>query len=116
MKNRPYTFKVVKKDGLDEEVPDGERGRIMPFDLIQQQYFAAELQEIADLRSHLDGIASDLEEWRDTLADDEDGMAYLDSDKDNALDKKKITLPQVSKDGFRRLLSCGTSRAKPRKW
>ena len=84
-------YKVVKKDGLDEEVPDGERGRIMPFDLIQQQYFAAELQEIADLRSHLDGIASDLEEWRDTLAEDEDGMAYLDSDKDNALDKKKIT-------------------------
>jgi len=84
-------YKVVKKDGLDEEVPDGERGRIMPFDLIQQQYFATELKEIAGLRSRLDEIASDLEEWRDTLADDEDGMAYLDSDKDNALDKKKIT-------------------------
>lgn len=84
-------YKVVKKDGLDEEVPDGEKGHIMPFDLIQQQYFAAELQELTTLRGDLDGIALDLEGWRETLAEDEDGMAYLDSEKDNAFDKKKIT-------------------------
>lgn len=84
-------YKIVKKDGLDEEVPDGERGRIMPFELIQQQFFANELQDISNLRSNLDSIASELEISRENLAEDEECAAYLDSEKDNALDKKRIT-------------------------
>lgn len=84
-------YKIVKKDGLDEEVPDGERGRIMPFELIQQQFFNDELKEISDLKIHIDSIASELESWRETLAEDEDSAVYLDSEKNNALDKKSIT-------------------------
>lgn len=84
-------YKIVKKDGLDEEVPDGERGRIMPFELIQQQFFTDELNEISNLKSRLDSIASELETSRENLAEDEECAAYLDSEKDNALDKKRIT-------------------------
>ena len=84
-------YKIVKKDGLDEEVPDGERGRIMPYELIQQQLFANELNEISNLKSRLDSITSELETSRENLIEDEECAAYLDSEKDNALDKKRIT-------------------------
>lgn len=84
-------YKIVKKDGVETEVPDGEKGRIMPFELVQSTLFKNELLALESSKRKLDGIASKLDELRETMIDDEDLQQYLDSDKDNALDKKKIT-------------------------
>ena len=84
-------YKVVKKNGVEEEVLDGEKGRIMPFELVQQEMFADELAALVQIGQQLDSIVSELDELRETMADDEDLSQYLDSEKDNAFDKKKIT-------------------------
>lgn len=84
-------YKIVKKDGVETEVPDGEKGRIMPFELVQSTLFKDELLALESSKRKLDVIASKLDELREAMVDDEDLQQYLDSEKDNAFDKKKIT-------------------------
>ena len=84
-------YKLVKKKNDEEvEVPDGLKGRIIPFSLVQQMKFQAELQAIANLQSRVEAINGELDELRDSFTEEE-MEAYCDSEKDNALDKKKIT-------------------------
>lgn len=83
-------YKLVKKGDEDVEVPDGLKGRIIPFSLVQQTKFLAELNAIAALQSRIEAIGSELDEVRDSLSEEE-LEAYCDSEKDNAFDKKKIT-------------------------
>lgn len=84
-------YKLVKKKNDEEvEVPDGLKGRIIPFSMVQQMKFQAELQAIANLQSRVEAINGELDELRDSFTEEE-MEAYCDSEKDNALDKKKIT-------------------------
>ena len=83
-------YKIVKKNDEDVEVPDGLKGRIIPFSLVQEVKFQEELDAISALQSRVDAIGSELEEIRDSFTEDELDV-YCDSEKDNALDKKKIT-------------------------
>lgn len=83
-------YKVVKKDGVEEEVPDGEKGRIMPFELVQNTMFKTELKSIEESKREVESITASLDELREAMADDEDLQQYLDSEN-NAFDKKKIT-------------------------
>lgn len=83
-------YKLVKKGDEDVEVPDGLKGRIIPFSLVQQTKFQTELNAIAALQSRIEAIGSELDEVRDSLSEEE-LEAYCDSEKDNAFDKKKIT-------------------------
>lgn len=82
-------YKMVKKDGVDHEVPDGLKGRIIPFELIQHDRFQADLDAITALNDRLSAIASELDTKRDEFDEDE-AEQYLDSEKDNAYDKPKI--------------------------
>lgn len=82
-------YKMVKKDGVDHEVPDGLKGRIIPFELIQHDRFQADLDAIAALNDKLSSISSELDAKRDEFDEDE-AEQYLDSEKDNAYDKPKI--------------------------
>ena len=84
-------YKVIKKEGVEEEVPDGEKGRIMPFELVQNTMFKAELNALEQSKREVESIIASLDELREAMADDEDLQLYLDSEKDNAFDKKKIT-------------------------
>jgi type I restriction enzyme M protein len=70
-------------------VPDGLKGRIIPFKLIQHQRFQTELDAIAALENRMSEIDSELDVLRDEFAEDEADI-YLDSEKDNAFDKNKI--------------------------
>ena len=81
---------VKKKNDEEVEVPDGLKGRIIPFSMVQQMKFQAELQTIANLQSRVEAINGELEELRDSFTEEE-MEAYCDSEKDNVLDKKKIT-------------------------
>lgn len=83
-------YKMVKKNDEDIEVPDGLKGRIISFDLVQKEKFQAELDSITSLQSRIETIIGELEEIRDNFTEEELDT-YCDSEKDNAFDKKKIT-------------------------
>lgn len=80
---------MVKKGDEELEVPDGLKGRIIPFELVQQQKFQAEMKSIESLQSRMEAISGELDELRDSLTDEEQ-EAYLDSEKDNAFNKSAI--------------------------
>ena len=82
-------YKIVKKNDEELEVPDGLKGRILSFDLVQQEKFQAEILAIEALQAHMEAIGSELEELHDGFTDEET-EAYCDSEKDNAFDKKTI--------------------------
>ena len=53
----------IKKDGDNEiEVPDGLKGRILPFELVQSVKFQSELDAIAQLQAEVDECVSNLED------------------------------------------------------
>lgn len=91
-------YKLVKKGDEEVEVPDGLKGRILPFELVQQVMFAAELDGLAALQMRIDDAANSLDELRDGFTDEE-AEAYLDGEKDNAFDKKKIKAGAKAKGG-----------------
>ena len=84
-------YKMVKKNDEEVEVPDGLKGRIIPFELVQKVKFQAELDAIVALQSRVEAICSELDEVRDSFTDEE-METYCDSEKDNSFDKKKITV------------------------
>lgn len=83
-------YKIKKKNDEEIEVPDGLKGRIIPFEIVQNDRFQTELEALSSLSSRLEAIESELDEVRDSFTDEELDK-YCDSDKDNAFDKKKIT-------------------------
>lgn len=83
-------YMLVKKGDEDVEVPDGLKGRIIPFSLVQNMKFQTELNAISALQSRVEAISGELDEVRDSF-NEEELETYCDSEKDNAFDKKKIT-------------------------
>jgi len=84
--------KMVKdKNGNEEEVQDGLKGRIIPFDLVQKTLFQSDLDAIAALQSRVEAIDGELDAVRDELLGMEDTDKYFDAEKDNAFQKKEIT-------------------------
>ena len=83
-------YKIVKKGDDEVEVADGLKGRIIPFELVQEMKFQQELQAIAELQIRVEEISGELDELREGFTDEESEV-YLDSEKDNAFDKKAIT-------------------------
>ena len=83
-------YKLVKKGDEEIEVPDGLKGRIIPFELVQQEKIQDDLKAIADLQMRVEDISGELDEIREGFSEEE-SEAYLDSEKENAFDKKAIT-------------------------
>lgn len=85
-------MKMVKdKNGIEQEVEDGLKGRIIPFDLVQKTLFQDDLGAIAALQSRIEAIDGELDAVRDELLGMEDTDKYFDAEKDNAFVKKEIT-------------------------
>lgn len=85
-------MKMVKdKNGVEQEVPDGLKGRIIPFELVQKTLFQEDLEAIAALQSRIEAIDGELDAVRDKLLGMEDTDKYFDAEKDNAFMKKEIT-------------------------
>ena len=80
-------MKLVKKGDEDIEVEDGMKGRILPFELVQEEEFNYELRLIDEKVQRLEEIASEIEEIRDGFTEDE-SQEYL-NEKEN-LDASKI--------------------------
>ncbi len=83
-------YKVVKNGNEEFEVSDGLKGRIIPFELVQQAKFQDDLNLIADLQRQVEEISGELEEIRESFTDEE-AETYLDAEKENAFNKKAIT-------------------------
>lgn len=82
-------YKLVKKNDDEIEVPDGMKGRILPFELVQHEKFQAELDAIAALQQRVETIGSELDELRESFTEEET-ETYCDSEKDNAFNKTTI--------------------------
>lgn len=83
-------YKLVKKGDEEIEVPDGLKGRIIPFELVQQEKFQDDLKAIVDLQMRVEEISGELDEIREGFSKEESEV-YLDSEKENAFNKKTIT-------------------------
>ena len=82
---------VKDKNGVEQEVSDGLKGRIIPFELVQKTLFQNDLDAIDALQSRIETIDGELDAIRDELLSMEDTDKYFDADKDNAFMKKEIT-------------------------
>lgn len=84
--------KMVKdKNGVEQEVADGLKGRIIPFDLVQKTLFQSDLDAITALQSRVEAIDGELDAAHDELLGMEDTDKYFDAEKDNAFISKEIT-------------------------
>ena len=86
----PKTKMVKDKNGVEQEVEDGLKGRIIPFDLVQKTLFQDELDAITALQNRVEAIDGELDAVREELLGMEDTDKYFDAEKDNAFVKKEI--------------------------
>ena len=87
----PKTKMVKDKNGVEQEVEDGLKGRIIPFELVQKTLFQSDLDAISALQSRIEAIDSEVDAVRDELLGMEDTDKYFDAEKDNAFLKNEIT-------------------------
>lgn len=84
-------MKMVKdKNGVEQEMEDGLKGRIIPFELVQKTLYQDDLDAIAALQSRIEAIDGELDAVRDELQGMDDTDKYFDAEKDNAFLKKEI--------------------------
>jgi type I restriction enzyme M protein len=82
-------MKLVKDGDDEKEVPDGMKGRILPFEMVQRFAFMDEMLEISHKEEKLEGIAGELEEIQESFTEDE-AQEYIEGDDKPKLDKAKI--------------------------
>ena len=75
---------MKKKDGKDQEVQEGWKGHIMPFDLVQETYLKEELEALKAKENRLLEIIAFYEEILESLSEEE----------------KESDMVKESKDGF----------------
>ena len=82
-------YKVVKKNDEEIEVPDGLKGRIFPFELVQKVKFQVELDAILSFQTRSELINAQLDDIREEFTEEEK-EEYCDGEKDYVFDKKRI--------------------------
>lgn len=78
---------IKKKDGKDVEVQEGWKGRILPFELVQQTHHAEELQSLRLKEDRLIDISASLSELIESLSEADGEYSVLN----NANDKFSAT-------------------------
>ncbi|MDY0104720.1 MAG: N-6 DNA methylase, partial [Lentimicrobium sp.] len=74
---------IKKKDGKDHEVQDGWKGRIMPFELVQETYLKNELLQLRQIEDRLLQITAEFEELLDSLSEEEKEADTVSYTKDS---------------------------------
>ena len=82
--------RMMKKGDEEIEVADGMKGRVIPFDLVQDHYFRSELWSIQDKTDRLEKISSEVDEIRDGFTEDE-SLEYIN-------EKENLDTPKIKKD------------------
>lgn len=78
---------VKKKDGVETEVPDGEKGRIFPFELIQATLLKSEKEKLTILENRQIEIQEKLTNLIETLNEDEGEYEVLNETNDKFVAK-----------------------------
>lgn len=111
-------YKIVKDGDEEKEVPDGMKGRILPFELIQKDAFDGELFSISRKEARIEEIKSEIEEIQEGFTEDE-AQEYL-NDKEK-LDNKKIKkdanakgddIEPETKEKLKKLVALGDEKSK----
>jgi type I restriction enzyme M protein len=90
---------IKKKDGKDQEVQDGWKGRVMPFELVQETYLNEELQSIRAKENHLLEIAAELEAIIDSMSEEEkDSNILNDANTAFVVTELNLCLKEIFKD------------------
>jgi type I restriction enzyme M protein len=106
---------IKKKNGKDVEEQQGWKGRIMPFELIQDTYFQKELKSIQDKENRVLEIASEYEEQLDKLAEDDKESETVNEAQDGFVNAEVIKeakriraelkkKTQIEKDSFEAII------------
>lgn len=112
------SMKLVKDGDEEKEVPDGKKGRILPFELVQLDAYEDELSEITKKESRMEEIASRLQEIQEGFTEDEAKEYINEKDK---LDTKKIKedanatgddIEPETKDKLKELVTLGDEKSK----
>ena len=83
-------YKLKKdKNGVENEVPDGVKGRIFPFEMIQKVFFADRLDAVEQLQNANQACDAELNTLFENL--DEEGQNTLLNDDKDKWDSKAIT-------------------------
>ena len=96
---------VVKKiKGKEQEVQEGWMGRIMPFDLVQETYLKAELENLKQKENRLVEITGEYEEILDSLSEEEKELETVNEAKDSFVNsavtkEAKQLIAEIKKKG-----------------
>jgi len=82
---------LKKKNGKDTEIQIGWKGRIMPFDLVQETYLKKELEALTQKENRLLAIASEMEEILGTFSEEEKEEETINEAKDAFVNAKVIS-------------------------
>ena len=78
---------IKKKDGKEQEVQEGWKGHIIPFELVQHQLLNEDVKNLGIDENRMNEIASEYEELMDALSDD-DKQKLLDDDNTSFVAKE----------------------------
>lgn len=78
---------IKKKDGKEQEVQEGWKGHIIPFELVQHQLLNEDVKNLGIDENRMNEIASEYEELMDVLSDD-DKQKLLDDDNTSFVAKE----------------------------
>lgn len=81
---------IKKKDGKEQEVQDGWKGRILPFELVQKTLLPNEVAKVEALENRLTDLSSELEEIIDSLTEEEKDSPIL-NDGNTAFKVAEVT-------------------------
>ena len=75
-----------KKDGQEYEIQEGYKGRILPFEIVQKEFFKDYLEQITNIQSLINQAQSNFDELIDNLEIDEEEKIF----DDEKIDSKKL--------------------------
>ena len=79
---------VVKKDGKEVEVQEGWVGRLLPFDLVQRELLAEQVEHIEGLEERLADITTELETLIEGLSPEDQDKSFLNDDNTKFVSKE----------------------------
>lgn len=81
---------IKKKDGKQQEIQDGWKGHILPFDLVQKRYLSDDLQNLGIDENRMSEISAEFDELIDALS--EDGKQKLLNDDNTSFVSKEVEI------------------------
>src|SRR5690554_337890 len=81
---------IKKKNGKDVEIQEGWKGRIMPFNLVQEHFLTKELEALTTNENRLMAIAAEMEELLEQFSEDEKEEDTVNKAKTGCVNAKVI--------------------------